>query len=119
MDTDREVIARVLDESDPEGGVWRDDLEGEPDFSFWHPQADAILAALPSLGYVKTGEWEYGCANFGDLDDVITVPGPLALQGKTDREWAEGVLQPEYGDILVRRRATSDWLPVPDEGDAE
>lgn len=70
------------------------------------------VATLDEAIEALTTEWEYGCANFGDLDDVITVPGPLALQGKTDREWAEGVLQPEYGDILVRRRRVGAWSPV-------
>jgi len=68
------------------------------------------LAAL--LAETAPTEWEYGCANFGDLDDVMTVPGPLALQGKTDRQWVEGVLQPEYGDFLVRRRKAGPWEPV-------
>lgn len=48
---------------------------------------------------------EYGVANFGDLDDVLSRP-----DGKrTTREWATNMLQREYGDILVAR----DWGPEP------
>ncbi len=74
--------------------------------------ADAHRSAEPD-----EDNWEYGCANFGDLDDVMTVPGPLALKGKTGRKWAKGVLQPEYGDLLVRRRPASKWEPVTLEGE--
>lgn len=42
---DREALARILDQHDPEGGVWRDDIEGYPDLSWWYPQVDVILAA--------------------------------------------------------------------------
>lgn len=42
---EREALARILDQHDPEGGVWRDDIEGYPDLSWWYPQVDAILAA--------------------------------------------------------------------------
>ncbi len=48
---------------------------------------------------------EYGVANFGDLEDVLS-----RNDGKrTTREWATNMLQREYGDILVAR----DWEPEP------
>lgn len=38
----REDIIEILDESDPEGGVWEpDELE-----DFWGPQADALVRYL-------------------------------------------------------------------------
>ena len=42
---DREALARILDQHDPEGGVWRDDIEGHANLSWWYPQVDAIIAA--------------------------------------------------------------------------
>ena len=42
---DREALALILDQHDPEGGVFRDDLEGYADLSWWYPQAEAILSA--------------------------------------------------------------------------
>ena len=40
---DREALALILDQHDPEGGVFRDDLDA--DLSWWYPQAEAILSA--------------------------------------------------------------------------
>lgn len=40
----REEIAEALERNDPEGGTVPD--EGEPKFSYWYPQADAILALM-------------------------------------------------------------------------
>jgi hypothetical protein len=57
-------------------------------------------------------EWEYGVANFGDIDDVMQKPETVT--DKTDREWAEAVIQREYGDSIVRRRKASDWEPLPE-----
>ena len=82
----------------------------EAEFDRWLAARDARI--LAAAGKTPEPEWEYGCANFGDTDDVITVPGPLALQGKSERAWAEGVLQPEYGDLLVRRVKAGPWEAV-------
>lgn len=68
--------------------------------------AEVILAA--GFHHKEEGpEWEYGIANFGDLEDVI-----VHARGK---EWAEGAVQPEYGDYIVRRRKAGPWEVVPDE----
>jgi len=40
---EREVLAAILDQSDPEGGA-KADPDGHP-HAFWFRQADAILAA--------------------------------------------------------------------------
>lgn len=42
---------------------------------------------------------EYGIANFGDLEDVITEHGAE----RSSLRWARAVIQPSYGDILVAR----------------
>lgn len=40
----RGEVARVLEESDPEGGTVPD--EGEDEFSWWYDQADAVLTLM-------------------------------------------------------------------------
>ena len=47
---EREALARILDQHDPEGGMRPVDIE-YPDLSWWYPQVDAILAA----GFHRTG----------------------------------------------------------------
>lgn len=42
---------------------------------------------------------EYGIANFGDLEDVITEHGAE----RSSLRWARAVIQPSYGDLLVAR----------------
>lgn len=42
---DREALARILNQHDPEGGSYLNDTEGNLDLSWWYPQVDAILAA--------------------------------------------------------------------------
>ncbi len=41
--SDRDELAHLLEHSDPEGGSLPDECEAE--FSYWYPQADAIIAA--------------------------------------------------------------------------
>lgn len=46
---------------------------------------------------------EYGIANMGDLEDVITEYGAE----RSSLKWAQSVIQPSYGDLLVARH----WNP--------
>ncbi len=46
---------------------------------------------------------EYGIANFGDLEDVITEHGAE----RSSLSWARAVILPSYGDLLVARP----WTP--------
>lgn len=46
---------------------------------------------------------EYGVANFGDLEDVLTESD----RERSTLEWARAMLQPSYGDLLVARP----WTP--------
>lgn len=41
--SDRDELAEILERSDPEGGSHPD--YGGPEFSYWYPQADAVIAA--------------------------------------------------------------------------
>lgn len=74
---------------------------------------DRITAAL--LPDLVEPTWEYGVANFGDLDDVMMKPE--TLPAKNDLQWAEKVIQREYGDRIVRRRKAGPWEDVPQTGD--
>lgn len=48
-------------------------------------------------------ELEYGIACYGDLSDIIF---EQSKSGRlSSRDWAEGSIQPEYGDLLVARQA--------------
>lgn len=46
---------------------------------------------------------EYGVANFGDLEDVLTDHS----SERSSLKWARAMVQPSYGDLLVARR----WTP--------
>lgn len=53
--------------------------------------------------------WEYGIANYGDLEDVLVKPDAVA---GTAKEWAEKAVNAQYGDFTVRRRARGPWERV-------
>lgn len=68
--------------------------DGSEHFAHWEPFGvrDAEDTSL-----------EYGVANFGDLEDVLTESDTE----RTTLKWARSMLQPSYGDLLVARP----WTP--------
>lgn len=95
---DREALARILDQHDPEGGVWRDDIEGYPDLSWWYPQVDAILAA----GFHRTP------APVPDVQAHEILDGLLRAAQRADYyQTGEAPLLLKAFDALKRRAAVS------------
>jgi len=64
---------------------------------------DAPVAPASSTMEDISVELEYGIACYGDLSDIIF---EQSKSGKlSSKSWAEGQIQPEYGDLLVARQS--------------
>lgn len=69
--SDRDELAEILERSDPEGGSHPD--YGGPEFSYWYPQADAVIAA----GWRKKPSRE----ELADLLTRVRVDGARPVNG--------------------------------------
>jgi hypothetical protein len=93
-DGEREVLARILDETDPEGGVWPD--PGGGTWEWWLPQVDALLAAGFHWHGPITEDWEY------------------AVRDAKGCIWFKATAGARPGDVKIRRRKAGEWEQVED-----
>ena len=110
-DDEREALARILDDNDPEGGVTPDPEGGT--WEWWLPQVDAVLAAGFRRQGPITDEWEYGVSEV--LDDGVVaygyaVPTEVEARARQDAMRRSYPWPEEIG--LARRRKAGPWEPV-------